>query len=188
MTRTSSADAARQPLAEARSSAAFAGQCTLGASAMAVGVALLARRAPAFATLLAVALRGIRADLIADAADILARGAYALLACWTGYVWLHQVRARIRLTRTEVIVRSGVVVRSDITVPLGQILKLEVRRSPAGVLLGYGDLVVDDGSARPPVAWHVPAPDRLVEAIRAAQDASGSNPPASRSGGPAGDR
>jgi uncharacterized membrane protein YdbT with pleckstrin-like domain len=145
--------------ADGRPSVAFAALCTLATGGLAVAVVQAAARGPELATVIEQALRGLRADLVLSAVRGLEQLALGCLLWWTAYVWLQLARSRVHLTRTEIVIRYGALIRTDQTVPLSRIHKLEVRRSPAGLLLKYGDLIVDDGSSRPPVAWHLADPD-----------------------------
>jgi hypothetical protein len=157
---------------ERRPSMACAVLYTVIGGFIAVAAMLLAARGPALAMEVEKGLRGIRATLVMSAVIWSERCALLFILVWLVHLWLNGLLSRYRLFRKEIVMMSGVFIRTEKTIPVAQVRKIEIRRSPAGLLLDYGDVFIDDGTAQPPVAWRMPSPDSFVSAIRFLQEES----------------
>ncbi|KTD68760.1 MULTISPECIES: PH domain-containing protein [Legionella] len=62
--------------------------------------------------------------------------AFALL--WVGMTWMTYYFSSITIKRNQVIIRTGVIVRQTIDIPLSKIEAIDIRQSILGSILSYG--------------------------------------------------
>ncbi|MFI4963392.1 MAG: PH domain-containing protein [Legionellales bacterium] len=67
-------------------------------------------------------------------------GAFALL--WVAMTWVNYYFSSVSILKKQVILRTGVIVRQTIDIPLAKIETIDIRQSLVGSLFKYGTLVI----------------------------------------------
>lgn len=67
-------------------------------------------------------------------------GFFALL--WIGMTWVTYYFSSLTVQKRQVILRTGVIVRQTVDIPLTKIETIDIRQSILGSLLGYGTLII----------------------------------------------
>ena len=67
-------------------------------------------------------------------------GVFALI--WGLMVWITYQYSSLTIKKTQVILRTGFLVRNTMDIPLNKIESIDIRRSLLGSLLQYGTLVI----------------------------------------------
>lgn len=65
-------------------------------------------------------------------------GFAALALLWIGITWMTYYFSSITIKRNQVIIRTGVIVRQTIDIPLSKIEAIDIRQSILGSILSYG--------------------------------------------------
>ncbi|CAM2744398.1 transmembrane protein [Legionella steigerwaltii] len=65
-------------------------------------------------------------------------GLAALALIWIGMTWMTYYFSSITIKRNQVIIRTGVIVRQTIDIPLSKIEAIDIRQSILGSILSYG--------------------------------------------------
>lgn len=65
-------------------------------------------------------------------------GAAALALLWTGMTWMTYYFSSLTIKKNHVIIRTGVIVRQTIDIPLSKIEAIDIRQSILGSMLSYG--------------------------------------------------
>ncbi|MCW8398752.1 PH domain-containing protein [Legionella sp. PATHC038] len=65
-------------------------------------------------------------------------GLAALALLWVGMTWMTYYFSSITIKRNQVIIRTGVIVRQTIDIPLSKIEAIDIRQSILGSILSYG--------------------------------------------------
>jgi len=61
---------------------------------------------------------------------------------WGGLMWLTYQFSSLTIKEKQVILRSGILVRQTIDIPLNKIESIDIRQSILGSLFGYGSLLI----------------------------------------------
>lgn len=78
--------------------------------------------------------------------------AFALL--WIGMTWVTYYFSSITIKKTQVIIRTGIIVRQTVDIPLSKIETIDIRQSIFGSILRYGALVITGtGGTRHAIAY-----------------------------------
>jgi uncharacterized membrane protein YdbT with pleckstrin-like domain len=73
---------------------------------------------------------------------------------WSGLVWLTYRFSSLTIKKKQVILRTGILVRQTIDVPLSKIESIDIRQSIIGSLFKYGSLVITGtGGTRQSIAY-----------------------------------
>ncbi|KTD40036.1 PH domain-containing protein [Legionella parisiensis] len=89
----------------------------------------------------ALALCGALAIVSYVEMDILQKMGYGLAALallWIGMTWMTYYFSSVTIKKNHVIIRTGVVVRQTIDIPLSKIEAIDIRQSILGSMLSYG--------------------------------------------------
>ncbi len=135
---------------------------TAGSAALAWALHVLIRKAGVGLPGVLTALPGLKLDLAMNALRRLEQLGQIMIAAWLGASWIHVLTTRYKLAGRQLTVTRGLLAQTRVVVPLSRIRKVEIRRPALGRLLGYGHVVVDDGTTVAPVLWHARRPDSLV--------------------------
>lgn len=65
-----------------------------------------------------------------------------LALCWIVMTWFTYYFSSITIKKRQVILRTGLIVRQTVDVPLTKIETIDIRQSILGSLLGYGTLLI----------------------------------------------
>jgi uncharacterized membrane protein YdbT with pleckstrin-like domain len=65
---------------------------------------------------------------------------FALL--WIAMTWVTYYFSSVTIKRKQIIIRTGILVRQTIDIPLGKIETMDVRQSIFGSILRYGSLII----------------------------------------------
>ncbi|HHT0592990.1 TPA: PH domain-containing protein [Legionella anisa] len=65
-------------------------------------------------------------------------GLAALALLWVGMTWMTYYFSSVTIKKNHVIIRTGVVVRQTIDIPLSKIEAIDIRQSILGSMLSYG--------------------------------------------------
>lgn len=77
--------------------------------------------------------------------DILEKIGYGLAALslfWIGMTWMTYYFSSVTIKKNHVIIRTGVIVRQTIDIPLSKIEAIDIRQSILGSLLSYGTVSI----------------------------------------------
>ncbi|HHF7365721.1 TPA: PH domain-containing protein [Legionella bozemanae] len=77
--------------------------------------------------------------------DILQKIGYGLAAVallWIGMTWMTYYFSSVTIKKNHVIIRTGVVVRQTIDIPLSKIEAIDIRQSLLGSMLSYGMICI----------------------------------------------
>lgn len=69
-------------------------------------------------------------------------GLAALALIWIGITWLTYYFSSLTIKRNHVIIRTGVIVRQTIDIPLNKIEAIDIRQSIFGSIFNYGMLCI----------------------------------------------
>ena len=61
---------------------------------------------------------------------------------WTLMTWVTYYFSSLTIKTNQVILRTGVIVRETIDIPIGKIEAIDIRRSIMGTILGYGRVCI----------------------------------------------
>lgn len=67
---------------------------------------------------------------------------FAFSLLWAGMYWLTYLFSSLTIKKKQLILRTGIVVRQTIDIPLTKIESIDIKQSILGSLLGYGSLVI----------------------------------------------
>ncbi|MCE0724745.1 MULTISPECIES: PH domain-containing protein [Legionella] len=93
----------------------------------------------------ALALCGALAIVFYVEMDILQKIGYGLAALallWIGMTWMTYYFSSVTIKKNHVIIRTGVVVRQTIDIPLSKIEAIDIRQSILGSMLSYGMICI----------------------------------------------
>lgn len=127
---------------------------------------------PAFSALGVLLLAGLigfmtSPDESSDALDTitgLVALAFAVRLAWKIWNWYLD---KIVVTNARIVEISGVLTRNVASMPLGKLTDVTYRRSIAGRLLGYGDLIVESAGQDQALSHidHIPHPDDFYRTV-----------------------
>lgn len=62
--------------------------------------------------------------------------------CWIAFTWVNYYFSSLTIQKKRVILRTGIVVRQTVDIPLSKIETIDIRQSIPGSLFHYGALVI----------------------------------------------
>jgi membrane protein YdbS with pleckstrin-like domain len=86
---------------------------------------------------------------------------WGLLLAWLGWKVFEWTISYEVITTQRVLVVRGVLRRRSVMIPLGQVTKIQVRRSALGRLLGYGEVIIESEGQRRITQNFIPYPEQV---------------------------
>ncbi|MCA0404143.1 MAG: PH domain-containing protein [Proteobacteria bacterium] len=81
---------------------------------------------------------GIEVDQLKTVAFFL----FAFSLVWAGMYWMTYLFSSLTIKKKQLILRTGILVRQTIDIPLTKIESIDIKQSIIGSMLGYGSLVI----------------------------------------------